>query len=271
MADAMDMDARALVDEVHLQARGPVYWITIDREARRNALNERVVARIAEGLAAAQADPACRAIVLTGSGTRAFCAGADLDKNVQGGAFEVDFSRTRHYLVALFRQMQACPLPIVARVNGAAVAGGFGLLCSCDMAVAAEDATFATPESKIGLTPMMILPAMLRVVPMRKLVEMCVTGEPYTAAEALALGIVNHVVPREQLDTKLDWLLARTVDRSPTAVRLGKQALQAMHDMGMFEALEYAQAMVPAMASTQDAREGMAAFQQKRAPVWTGR
>ena len=264
------MDEQA-VDEVRLEARGAVFWITIDRQARRNALNEQVVARIAQGLEMAQADPACRAIVLTGAGARAFCAGADLNKNVQGGAFEVDFSQPRHYLVALFRRMQACPLPIVARVNGAAMAGGFGLLCACDMAVAAEDAVFATPESKIGLTPMMILPAMLRVVPQRKLMEMCVTGEPYTAAEALALGIVNHVEPRAELDAKLDWFLARIVDRSPTALRMGKQAFQAMRDMAMFEALEYAQAMVPVMASTQDAREGLAAFQDKRPPVWTGR
>ena len=257
--------------EVRLEPRGAVYWITIDREARRNALNEQVVARIAQGIAAATQDAACRAIVLTGVGDRAFCAGADLNKNVEGGAFEVDFSQPRHYLVALFRQIQACPLPIVARVNGAAMAGGFGLLCACDMAVAADDATFATPESKIGLSPMMILPAMLRVVPQRKLMEMCVTGEPYTAAEALAMGILNYVVPRAELDAKLDWFLARMVDRSPTAVRIGKQAFQAMRDMAMFEALEYAQAMVPVMASTQDAKEGLASFQQKRKPVWTGR
>ena len=100
---------------------------------------------------------------------------------------------------------------------------------------------------------------------------MCVTGEPYTAAEALAMGILNYVAPRAELDAKLDWFLARMLDRSPTAVRIGKQAFQAMRDMAMFEALEYAQAMVPVMASTQDAKEGLASFQQKRKPVWTGR
>lgn len=264
-------DGTSPIDTVRLEPRDAVYWITIDREARRNALNETVVARIAAGIEAAIADKACRAIVLTAAGERAFCAGADLNKNVEGGAFEVDFSQPRHYLVALFRQMAACPLPIVARVNGAAMAGGFGLLCACDMAIAADDAKFATPESKIGLSPMMILPAMLRVVPQRKLMEMCVTGEPHTAAEALTMGILNYVVPRSELDAKVDWLLARIVDRSPTAVRIGKQAYQAMRDMAMFEALEYAQAMVPVMASTQDAKEGLASFQQKRAPVWTGR
>lgn len=266
-----EQNQAATIDTVRLEPRGATYWITIDREARRNALNELVVQRISDGITAAMADTACRAIVLTGAGDRAFCAGADLNKNVEGGAFAVDYSQTRHYLVTLFRQMQACPLPIVARVNGAAMAGGFGLLCACDMAVAADDAKFATPESKIGLTPMMILPSMLRVVPQRKLMEMCVTGEPYTADEALAMGIVNYVVPRAELDARLDWFLARIVDRSPTAVRIGKQAYQAMRDMAMFEAQEYAQAMVPVMASTQDAKEGLASFQEKRAPQWTGR
>ena len=261
----------SLPSPVRSEARGAVHWLTIDREARRNALNEEVVAALAAGLETAAADPACRAIVLTGSGERAFCAGGDLQGSGPGSAFEVDYAHPRHFLVELFRRMQACPLPIVARVNGHALAGGFGLLCSCDLAVAADDALFGTPESKIGLTPMMILPAMLRVLPERKLLELCITGEPCSAAEALTLGVVNYVVPRAELDQRLDWLLARIVDRSPTSVRMGKQAFHAMRDMTLQQALEYAQAMVPSMVSTQDAREGIAAFQQKRAPVWTGR
>lgn len=251
--------------------RGAVQWLTINRAARRNALNEQVVRRIDQGIAEATADGACRAIVVTGAGDQAFCAGADLQKNVQGGAFDVDFSRPRHYIVDLFKRMQDCPLPIVARVNGHAMAGGFGLLCACDLAVAADDIRIGTPEAKVGVTPMMILPFMLRVLPPRRLQEMCITAEPFSAAEALAWGVVNYVVPRAELDAKLDWLLARLLDKSPTAVRLGKQAFNAMRDMGLREALEYAQAMVPVMSSTADAREGMAAFQDKRAPQWPGR
>lgn len=254
---------------VNAQLRGAVQWLTIAREPRRNALNEDVVRQLAAGIEAAQAEPACRAIVITGAGDKAFCAGADLQQSGAGSPFDVDYSRPRHYLVELFRTMQACGLPIIARVNGHALAGGFGLLCACDLAVAADDALFGTPESKIGLTPMMILPAMLRVLPPRSLMEMCITGEPVDAQRALALGIVNYVVPRGELDAKLDWLLARTVDRSPAALRLGKQAFQAMQDMTLMQAQEYAQAMVPVMVSTADAREGLAAFQQKRAPVWS--
>src|SRR3546814_5709363 len=105
---------------------------------------------------------------------------------------------------------------------------------------------------------------MLRVLPPRRLQEMCITGEQFSAAEALDWGVVNYVVPRAELDSKLDWLLARIVDKSPTALRLGKQAFNAMRDMGLRESLEYAQVMVPVMSSTQDAREGMAAFPEKR-------
>jgi enoyl-CoA hydratase/carnithine racemase len=257
-------------DPVLLERRGAVQWITINREERRNALNEQVVRTIDQGVAQAVAGGEVRAIVLTGAGDKAFCAGADLAKNVQGGAFAVDFSRPRHYVVDLFKRLQECTLPVVARVNGHVMAGGFGLLCACDMAIAADDIRIGTTESRIGVTPMMILPYMMRILPPRRLQEMCITGEQFTARDALEWGVLNYAVPRSELDAKTDWLLSRIVDKSPTAIRLGKQAYNAMRDMSLRESLEYAQAMVPVMSSTNDAREGMSAFQEKRPPNWTG-
>ena len=257
-------------DSVLIERRDAVQWITINREARRNAINQEVIGRIGEGIRDAVAAEA-RAIVLTGVGEKAFCAGADLAKDVKGGAFAVDFSQPKHYIVQLFKYIEECPLPLIARVNGHVMAGGFGLLCACDMAIAAEDIRIGTTESRIGVTPMMILPYMLRLLPARKLQEMCITGEQFSAAEGLEWGVFNYVVPRAELDSKLDWLLARTVGKSPTAVRLGKQAFHAMRDMSLDQALEYAQVMVPVMSSTEDAAEGMQAFQDKRAPAWTGR
>ncbi|MGH8447216.1 MAG: enoyl-CoA hydratase-related protein [Solimonas sp.] len=256
--------------DVLVERRGAVTWITINREARRNALNEQVVRTIDQAIASAVADGQSRAIVLTGAGDKAFCAGADLARNVQGFAFAVDFARPKHYIVDLFKRLQECTLPVIARVNGHVMAGGFGLLCACDLAIAADDIRVGTTEPKIGVTPMMILPYMLRVLPPRRLQEMCITGEQFTAQDALDWGVVNYVVPRAELDAKLDWLLARITDKSPTALRLGKQAYNAMRDMGLRESLEYAQAMVPVMSSTQDAREGMAAFQEKRPANFTG-
>ncbi|MCR9091473.1 enoyl-CoA hydratase-related protein [Algiphilus sp.] len=257
-------------DSVLIERRDAVQWITINREARRNAINQEVIGRIGEGIRDAVAAEA-RAIVLTGVGEKAFCAGADLAKDVKGGAFAVDFSQPKHYIVQLFKYIEECPLPLIARVNGHVMAGGFGLLCACDMAIAADDIRIGTTESRIGVTPMMILPYMLRLLPARKLQEMCITGEQFSAAEGLEWGVFNYVVPRAELDSKLDWLLARTVGKSPTAVRLGKQAFHAMRDMSLDQALEYAQVMVPVMSSTEDAAEGMQAFQDKRAPAWTGR
>ena len=259
-----------MTEQVLVERRGAVQWITINREERRNALNEEVVRSIDGAIAEAVRGGEAKAIVLTGAGEKAFCAGADLAKNAKGFAFAVDYARPKHYIVDLFKRLQECTLPVIARVNGHVMAGGFGLLCACDMAVAADDIRFGTTESKIGVTPMMILPYMLRVLPPRRLQEMCITGEQFTAKELLDWGVVNYVVPRVELDAKLDWLVARITDKSPTAIRLGKQAFNAMRDMNLRESLEYAQAMVPIMSSTEDAKEGMGAFQQKRAPNFTG-
>ncbi len=256
---------------VLIERRGPTLWLTINRPDRRNALNETVVTTIAGAIRQAMAENEARAIVLTGAGDKVFCAGGDLAPSADGAPFSVDPSRPRNFIVDLLQLVETCPIPIIARVNGHALAGGFGLVCACDMVVAVDTANFGTPESKIGLFPMMIMPHLMRVVPPRRLMEMCITGEPLSAPEALAAGIVNHLAAPAELDARLDWLLDRVVTRSPTAIRLGKQGFQAMRDMALRDALEYAQLMLPMMAQTQDAREGFAAFREKRQPAWTGR
>ncbi len=252
------------------EKRDATQWITINRPERRNAINLEVVSLIHQYLLEAQQDHSIRAIVLTGIGDKAFCAGADLNPNTEGRAFGVDFSNPTHYIINLFKAIEDCRLPIIARINGAAMAGGFGLLCACDMAIAADDVKFGTPESKVGVVPMMILTYMLRLVPRRKLMEMSITGEPFDAATALDMGIINYAVPRDQLDTKLNEFIGTITNKSPTAIRLFKQAFHAMQDMELRQAFEYAQVMVPNMASTQDAMEGMMAFAEKRSPNWTG-
>jgi enoyl-CoA hydratase/carnithine racemase len=258
-------------DVVRIERRGQVQWLTINRPERRNAMNEAVIAGLSDGVRAAIADPDVRAIVITGAGDKAFCAGGDMQPGADGTPFELSPSDPRHFVVGFFKLLETCRLPVIARVNGHALAGGLGLACACDMAVAADDATFGTTETSIGLFPMMILPYLLRVGPRRKILEMCITGARFPAPEALELGLVNYVVPRTELDEKLDWLLARTVDKSPTAIRLGKMGYQAMQDMSLAEAGEYAQLMLRMMSQTEDAREGMAAFKERRPPNWTGR
>ena len=173
--------------------------------------------------------------------------------------------------VKLFRRLQACRLPLIARINGNAMAGGLGLVCACDLAIASASARFGVPETRVGLFPMMILPYMLRVIPRRRLLEMCITGELFDAQEALALDIVNYVVPPEELDAKVDWLLARIVDKSPTAIRIGKQMFHAIEDMTLDQSFELTQVVLPIMAQSADAKEGFAAFNDKRKPRFTGR
>ena len=258
------------MSEVAVERQDAVTWITIDRAERRNAINEAVADGISRGIDEAEASPECRAVVLTGAGDRAFCAGGDL-KPGAAAPFEVDPSDPRNFVVKLLRRMSHCSLPLVARVNGHALAGGLGLLCACDMAVSAPHARFGTPESGIGLFPMMIMPHMQRVLPMRQLFELCITGEQIDAAEAHRIGLVNHVAEEGGLDAKLDWLLGRIVNKSPTAIRLGKMAFRATSDMSLDQGLDYAQLMLPSMARTADAREGFAAFREKRKPAWTGR
>ena len=258
-------------DVVLCAARGLALEITINRPERRNAINEDVCAGIAAAIDAAEANPEVRALVLTGAGDQAFCAGGDLKPNADGAPFTMDPAEPNHFVVKLFRRMQQCRLPIIARVNGHAMAGGLGLLCACDFAVATSTARFGVPETRIGLFPMMILPYMMRIIPRRKLMELCVTGELVKADEALAMGILNYVVPPAELDEKLDWLLARICDKSPTAIRIGKQVFHAIEDMTLDQSFELTQVMLPVMAMSQDAKEGFAAFNQKRDPRWTGK
>ena len=256
---------------VLVETRNRVQWITLNREDKRNAINQAVVQGLARGIREAMADRRIRAIVLTGAGERAFCAGADLDPGLTGGVFQYDLSDPHHYGIELFRLAESCNLPLLARVNGHVRAGGFGLLCMCDLAVSTDTATFGTPESQVGLFPTTILPYMLRVLPRRKLMELCITGEPITAQEALAVGLVNYVVPGRELDAKVDWLLERILIRSPTGIRLGKNAFHAMERMTLQEAFAFAEAYVRPMSMTDDAREGFKAFLEKRPPTWPDR
>jgi enoyl-CoA hydratase/carnithine racemase len=218
----------ALAETISVERRGAATIIAIARPDRRNALNESVAEEIGAALDAAERDAACRAVVLTGVGDRAFCAGGDLQPGADGTPFTIDVSDPRHYVVRLLKRMDACRLPLVARVNGAALAGGLGLVCACDLVVADERAIFGVSE-------------------------------------------VNHVAPAGELDARTDWLLSRIVDKSPTGIRLGKQALSKIREMSTESALEYAQFMLANMARTKDAIEGFAAFNEKRAPNWTGK
>lgn len=255
---------------VRCETRGSVFWITLDRPERRNSINDDVAHGIAAGLRQAESEPGVRAIVLTGAGDQAFCAGGDLRAGPDDSPFESDPAHPQNAILDLFRTFEQCGLPTIARVNGHALAGGLGLMCACDLAIAVDTATFGVPESGVGLFPMMILPYLLRAMPRRRLLEWCITGARFSASQALEAELVNRVVSAADLDRELGALLDQITSRSPTAIRLGKRGLRAVEDMALAQAFEYAQLMLPNMARTEDAREGFRAFRERRSPQFSG-
>lgn len=250
------------------EKRGHAFWITINRPDKRNALNASVIAGIVDGYRRAHEDSDVRVIVLTGAGTKAFCAGADLQP---GAGFAFDLSQPNLAYADMLRMAQNATKPTIARVNGVCMAGGIGLLCMTDMAVASDDVVFGLPEVKVGVFPMQVLSLLQSIAPLRLVREWCFTGEPFTASEAKDAGLLNHVVPAADLDAKVEWLVARLIDKSPTAIRRGKYAMRALASMSFDQGIAYTESQIAVLAMTQDAKEGLAAFAEKRKPVWTGK
>jgi len=254
---------------VLLEKRGSAFWITINRPDKRNALNGEVIAAIAKGYRDAHDDADVRVIVLTGAGEKAFCAGADLQNS--GAAFSTDFSKPNADYADLLRLSQNATKPAIARVGGVCMAGGMGLLCMTDMAVAADHAIFGLPEVKVGVFPMQVMSLLQSVAPPRLVNEWALTGEPFDAKTAQAAGLLNYVVPATELDARVEWLVSRIIDKSPTAIRRGKYAMRAISSMSFDESIAYTESQIALLAMTEDAKEGLKAFGEKRKPVWTGR
>ena len=255
----------ASTPELSAEQRGPVLWLTITREERRNAMSHGVLAAMAQAISAAQRERSVRAIVITGAGSKAFCAGADLQS---ANAFTTDYSEPHGHLAQVLRVAKSSTVPLIARVNGACMAGGMGLLSMCDMAVAASHAVFGLPEVKVGVFPAQVLSVLQHLIPRRKLAEMCLTGEPITAAQALEYDLINYV--DEDLDAKLQWLLERLLDKSPAAIRRGLYTMKKVEAMAFEESMSFTESQIALFTLTEDAREGQKAFQEKRKPVWAG-
>jgi enoyl-CoA hydratase/carnithine racemase len=239
--------------------------LTIDRPECRNALNADVIRALQEALHRAGSDDTIRVVVLTGAGGEAFCAGADLGAD----AFAFDYATPTNAYADLLRTARTLDVPLVARVNGACMAGGMGLLAMCDLAIAAPHAIFGLPEAKVGVFPMQVLAVLQGQVPQRFLTQLCLTGDPVDAARAREIGLVNEVAP--DLDGALERLLSRLQSNSPTALRRGLYAMKAMRSMSFEEAIAFGEGQIGLLAMTQDAREGIAAFNDKRKPQWTGK
>ncbi len=253
-------------NELLQEQRGAVLWLTINREERRNAISPGVLRGLSEAFTRANQDRSVRAIVITGAGDRAFCAGADLQT---GNSFKFDYSEPHAGFANLFRQARQSAVPLIARVNGACMAGGMGVMAMCHMAVATPKAIFGLPEVKIGLFPAQVLSVLDKLLPRRMLAEMCITGEPISAAQALEHGLINHV--REDLDAGIDWLLGRLLDKSPSAIRRGLYTMTTIEKMAFEESMAFTESQIALFALTEDAAEGQLAFREKRKPNWTGK
>ena len=251
--------------ELVCEMRDAVMWLTINREQRRNAINPAVLAGLGAALNQANKDRSVRAIVITGSGTRAFCAGADLQS---GTSFKFDYSEPHVGFANLFRLARQSTVPLIARVNGACMAGGMGIMGMCDLAVSSREAIFGLPEVKVGLFPAQVLSVIGHLLPRRILAEMCITGEPLSAGQALAHGLVNHVF--DDLDAGVQWLLGRLLDKSPAAIRRGLYTMKKIEAMAFEESMAFTESQIGLFALTEDAAEGQLAFREKRKPHWTG-
>jgi enoyl-CoA hydratase len=248
---------------------GSICHLTINRPERRNAINPEVTESLARALAEAEADVSVKAMVLTGAGDKAFCAGGDLGQMTDDGRVAQHVRRAE--IGDLFEQMRRSRLPIVARVNGHALAGGFGLMLACDLVVAVEDAQVGTPEIDIGLWPFMITAVIQRDLPRKLALELMLTGRRLDATEAARWGFVNKVVARELLDETVTHLCATLTGKSPLIAALGKRSFYRAEDMAFRDALDYLSGMLTVCLESEDTIEGVTAFLQKRDPQWKGR
>ncbi|HME25151.1 MAG TPA: enoyl-CoA hydratase [Acetobacteraceae bacterium] len=244
-----------------------VAWLTLNRPAARNALSMALMQALMSELAGIAADPVVKVVVIGGAGP-AFCAGHDLRElraTPERASYQATFELCSRLMTAIVR----LPKPVIARVHGIATAAGCQLVASCDLAVAAETARFATPGVNIGLfcsTPMV---ALSRAVGRKAAMEMLLTGELINASRAYALGLVNRVVPDAELDPAVAALAGPIVAKSPLTLAIGKDAFYRQAEMGLDEAYAYASEVMTRNMLARDAAEGIDAFLGKRQPVWS--
>src|ERR1700737_3442345 len=258
------------LENVLVDAAGHRATVTLNRPDQRNPLGGGMLADLLSAFQWARDEPEVRVVILTGAGDKAFCAGADLS-SFDAAQTEVERHLGRHLFVELFVLVEELGKPIVGRINGHALAGGLGLAASCDILVAADHATFGTPEINVGVWPMMIQAVLARNIGRKALLEMLLLGERFDAREAHRIGLVNRFVPASELDHTVAEIAGKLEKKSPIILRLGRDAFYRTQDMEFRAALEYLQAQLALVTLTEDTREGVTAFFQKRDPEFKGR
>jgi enoyl-CoA hydratase/carnithine racemase len=240
--------------------------LTFNRPEKKNPLSQELVNELLWALDDAEADPEVRVIVLTGAGN-AFSAGADL-KGMTSARGKLEKKGEFDDLMLRFDTLKK---PTIARIPGYVMGGAMGIVACCHFAIACESAVFATPEIKRGLFPMMITAVLRRVIPPRQLMKLMLLGDRISATQAKEIGLLTEVVPDDQLDERVAEIARALAKQSPTAMRMGLNAVNAQRDMTAEEALPFLREQLYALLASEDAREGLAAFFEKREPQWTGR
>lgn len=258
------------LENVIIDAAGHRATITLNKPEQRNPLGGPMLRDLLSAFQWVRDQQEVRVVVLTGAGDKAFCAGADLS-SFDAEQTEVERHLGRHMFVELFVLMQELGKPIVGRINGHALAGGLGLATSCDILVAADHAGFGTPEINVGVWAMMIQAVLVRNVGRKRLLEMLLLGDRFDAAEAHRIGLVNRVVPAAELDEAVNEVAGKLAKKSPIIMRLGRDSFYRTQDMEFRAALEYLQAQLSLVTLTEDTKEGVTAFFQKREPEFKGR
>jgi crotonobetainyl-CoA hydratase len=255
---------------VRLEIADHVARVTIDRPEVLNALDSDAEAVLAEFWRRLEADREIRAVVLTGAGERAFCVGADM-KNVGKSGLEY-WAAARPDGFGGIALRTTLDIPVIARVNGHALGGGFEMVLGCDIVIAAEEASFGLPEPRVGRLPLdggMVLLA--RQIPLRPAMGMLLTGRRVSAAQALEWGLINEIAPRAELDAAVDRWLADILACAPLSVRAIKQTVRRTAQLAATEAQALRLPALIECLQSADGDEGVRAFREKRAPVWTGR
>jgi enoyl-CoA hydratase len=245
-----------------------VGYLAINRPDQRNALSTAVLAGLRRGVAAAKSDSDIRILVIRGAGDEAFCAGGDLQQMNQGAADEFAAHVGRSQLAYLFRDLWELGKPTIARVPGFALAGGFGLAAACDFIVASERAVFGLPEVKVGLWPYMITVPLLHWMHPKQVLNLMLTGRQLRADEAQRLGLVSDVAPHGEIDAAVARLVDALSVAAPQAIALGRTALYSVANHDVDSRLRMLEALLSVNLDMPDAREGLAAFAEKRSPNW---
>src|SRR4030081_2980264 len=258
------------LEQVAVSLDEHVATVKLNRPEQRNPLSAVMLRDLAAAFRWCQREPEVRVIVLTGAGDRVFCAGADLS-SFDGGMSDLERHRSRDLFVELFTLMSSLGKPIVGRINGPPLAGGFGLACACDLLVSTDTASFGLPEINVGIWPMMIQAILSRNLPRKILLEMEMLGDRWTATQMEGFGVINRVVPHDQLDTAVKEITDKLAKKSPIAMRLRGGSFYRSQDMEFGAALHSLHSQFTLITLTEDSKEGIQAFFDKREPDFKGR